>query len=161
MRSFRIYIFHVCLEGLDLRTIVQLLHMTTMLSVVLTLIGRSGWNLLLTFNRNINIEMECWYFLLQKFHIFSVIDKNTNNPLLGIICKKNYQTCDPWIFAKDVFRFGIDCQISKTVMDRTDADAMGRGHLKSVNFKQYFMPTPSPLLRDTFGRILTDHEKQR
>ena len=50
---------HVCLEGLDLRTIVQLLHMTTMLSVVLTLIGRSGWNLLLTFNRNINIEMEC------------------------------------------------------------------------------------------------------
>ena len=80
--------------------------------------------------------------MLQKFHIFSVIDKNTNNPLLGIICKKNYQTYDPWIFGKDVFRFGIACQISKTVMDQTDADA-------------------PPLLRDIFGRILTDNEKQR
>ena len=101
------------------------------------------------------------FFVTKVSYILGNRNQNTNNSLLGIICKKNYQTCDPWIFAKDVFRFGIDCQISKTVMDRTDADAMGRGHLKSVNFKQYFMPTPSPLLRDTFGRILTDHGKQR
>ena len=53
---------YVCSEGLDLRTIVQLLHVTTMLSVVLTLIGSRAcykWNLLLTFNRNINIDIDC------------------------------------------------------------------------------------------------------
>ena len=80
--------------------------------------------------------------MLQKFHIFLVIDKNTNYPLLWINCKKNYQTYDPWIFGKDVFRFGIDCQISKTVMDQTDADVKGRGHLKSVNFVAVFYATP-------------------
>ena len=43
----KIFFSYVCLEGLDLRTIVQLLHVTTMLSVVLTLIGRRvcyKWN---------------------------------------------------------------------------------------------------------------------
>ena len=56
--------------------------------------------------------------------------------------QKNYQTYDPWIFGKDVFRFGIACQISKTVMDQTDADVKGRGHLKSVNFVAVFYANP-------------------
>ena len=53
--------FHVCLEGLGLCTIVQLFHVTTMLSVVLTLIGRRAcykWNLLFTLNRNIYIDID-------------------------------------------------------------------------------------------------------
>ena len=52
---------YFCSEGLDLRTIVQLLHVTTMLSVVLTLIGRRAcykWNLLFTLNRNIYIDID-------------------------------------------------------------------------------------------------------
>ena len=77
--------------------------------------------------------------------------------------QKNYQTYDPWIFGKDVFRFGIACQISKTVMDQTDADVKGRGHLKSVNFVAVFYanPPPSPLIERHFWEDLTDHEKQR